>query len=157
MPPRQRFPTLYLAESPSVALFEIKAVLGSPFLPGMSVPHPRKAGHVMLTVKVVLQDVADLTDVSSAQVPLGTSAQELTGDWFGYQWRNPMTSIAAPTGIAPTQELGLALARTGVEGFRSISSPVPDHKTLIVFPENLKSGSSLIVKDSSGAVIQRIP
>jgi hypothetical protein len=45
----------------------------------------------VVSVKVVLQRVADLTLVSQ-QVLIETSAQELTGDWRGYQQRTAATA-----------------------------------------------------------------
>ena len=78
---------------------------------------------VTLNVHVILQEVIDLTDVN-VHTALGTSVQELTGDWEGYQIRNRRTAVSEPTGIAPTQELGRALFATGVEGFRAISAEV---------------------------------
>lgn len=71
------FETLYLAENPMVALFEVEALFGDPSLLG--------------NVVVRLGRVADLTD-PAAQDVLGTTAQELTGDWEGYEQRGPTTT-----------------------------------------------------------------
>ena len=151
---RARFATLYFAESPFVAQFEMGGMVGSP-APGAHFPHPRKS-FVSLNVQINLQDVMDLTDVNSAQTPLGTNAQELTGDWDGYHTRTAMTSVSSPTGIAPTQELGRALYATGVEGFRSISARVPYAKTLTVFTDKLRSGSWLSYVDPTTGTGHRI-
>jgi hypothetical protein len=78
------FEVLYLAEDQQVALFEVQALLGSPLTPpggGLVVPNPRQAW-VALNVRVTLQRVADLTRVPE-QTALGTTVQELTGDWQG--------------------------------------------------------------------------
>jgi RES domain len=152
-----QFDLLYFAEDPQTALFEVQAMLGSPHVPGGAIAHPRRT-FTIINAMILLGDACDLTIVSSAQVPLDTSAQELTGDWDGYQLRaTSLTSVAGPTGIAPTQALGQALFNTGIEGFRSISAKVPYTKTLIVFPDNLKPGSSIVYVDPrNGSVIRRV-
>ena len=132
-----------------VALFEVAALFGSPSSPGSVVPNPRG---VWTTIKaqVNLSAVVDLTEVAAHRA-LVTTAQELTGDWQGYLLRSPTTSVARP-GIlkAPTQKLGEAIYKGSIEGFRAISAKVPDHKVLIVFPDNLQAKSSIyyeFVKD----------
>lgn len=136
------FELLYLAENPMVALFEVQALFGAPTQPGSVVPHPRQAW-ILVNVTVQLHAVVDLTDVASTTA-LATSAQELTGDWRGYQQRGPMTSVAQPVGLAPTQLLGAALfAVPGLEGFRTFSARLPYHSTLVIFPEKLQPGSAV--------------
>ncbi len=84
-----------------------------------------------------MQSVADLT-APSQQSLLGTSIQELTGDWDTYT-----------SGDAPTQQLGAALyATAGVEGFLAISAKLRHNKTLIVFPQKLRKGSELVFQDT---------
>lgn len=137
-----QFEVLYLAENHMVALFEVQALLGSPSTPGGVVPHPRRAWAIM-NVNVNLRSVVDLTD-PAAQAILASSAQELTGDWRGYQLRGSYTSVTKPTGIAPTQELGAALYATpGLEGFRTLSAKLPDQMVLVVFPQKLQPSSSV--------------
>lgn len=68
-----------------------------------------------------------------------------------------MTSVSAPVGVAPMQALGQALFRTGVEGFQSVSARVSCNRTLMVFPQNLRSGSKLEFRDQSGAIVHQIP
>lgn len=137
-----RFEILYLAENHLVALLEVQALLGSPLPLGLVVPNPRHAW-VVINVQVRLQYAVNLT-ITSEQALIGTTAQELTGDWRGNQFRSPYSSVIAPTGPAPTQELGEALfAFPGLEGFSAISAKVPTHMSLIVFPEKLMPGSYL--------------
>ena len=133
---------LYLAENQQVALFEVQALFGSPMTPGGIVAQPRSAWAV-LNLPVDLQQVADLTAaVQHGPKKLETSAQELTGDWRGYQLRSLATSITGPTGVAPTQELGAALyAVPDLEGFRTYSAKLPDQMVLVVFPDKLQAGS----------------
>lgn len=155
--PADQFASLYFVDDPIVAQFEVGAMLGS-LTPGGHIPHPRQSIYVTLNVHVILQEVIDLADVSNVQNPLGTNVEELTGDWRGYQTRNPITPISEPVGIAPTQDLGKELFSSGAEGFRAISAKVPYHRTLVVFTERLHAGSSLTFIDrSSGGVIHRIP
>lgn len=137
-----QFEVLYLAENHMVALFEVQALLGSPLTPGGVVPHPRRAW-TLINVTVNLQSIVDLTD-TGVQTSLITSAQELTGDWRGYQLRSPHTSVKLPVGVAPTQALGAALSTVpGMEGFRSLSAKLSDQMVLVVFPQNLRPGSSI--------------
>ena len=111
-------------------------------------PNPAMAT-VVLNVTVVLQEIADLTNVPN-QILLGTTAQELTGDWNGYGIRDTSTPIGNPRGTAPTQELGEVLFKTGLEGFRSISARIPYNAILVVFPTNLRRGSSVVFADGAG-------
>ena len=104
---RPQFEVLYLAETPIVALFQVQAVFGVPTQPGGVIANPCCPWSV-INVQVHLQDVADLTQVSQ-QTLLATTAQELTGDWQGYQQRNALTSVSEPICAAPTQLLGAAL------------------------------------------------
>jgi RES domain-containing protein len=137
---RPQFEILYLAETQMVALFEVQALFGSPTRPGGVIANPRRPWTV-INVQVQLQDIADLTQVSQ-QTLLATSAQELTGDWYGYQQRSLFTSVSQPVGTAPTQALGAALfAVSGLEGFLTLSAKLPYHKNLVIFPQKLHSGS----------------
>jgi hypothetical protein len=154
-PAQEQFATFYLADDPIVGQFEAGAVLGS-MAPGGYMPHPRLS-FVCLNVHIILRDVVDLTEIAAAQVPLATTAQELTGDWRGYSERTKSSPLPHPTGIAPTQELGRAIFLTGIEGFRTISAKVPDHRIIVVLPENLQLGSSLVFSDPSGTIVHRIP
>ncbi len=141
-PTNPSFPILYLAENHFVALREVGALLVLPSQGGL-LPHPRLTWTI-LNVKVVLQAVVDLTDVVS-QAALDTTVQELTGDWEGYHERSPLTSVSSPTGLAPTQVLGEALhAVPGLEGFRAVSAKQTTYKNLVIFPDKLLPGSSVV-------------
>jgi len=146
------FEVLYLSENHIVALFEVQALLGSPMSPGGVIPHPRQAW-IVLNVQVHLSGVADLTDIAAQQL-LGTTAQELTGDWRGYHQRNSQTSVRQPVGTAPKQALGAALYGVpGLEGFRTISARLPYYMVLVLFPAKLQPGS--FVQFSNPATGQR--
>jgi hypothetical protein len=130
------FEILYLAEDPIVALFEAGALLGLP-PPGPYISHPRHAWTI-LNVRVHLQNVVDLSSVVE-QRKLGTTVQELTGDWRGYRLRSAVSSVSQPIGLAPTQNLGQAIfGLTGLEGFEYTSSKVPHQRCLAVFPQTIR-------------------
>jgi hypothetical protein len=133
------FEILYLAEDPLVAFFEVQALYGSPYQ-GYA-PNPRKP-LISLNVTVNLRRISDITPHGFHRT-LETSAQELTGDWYGYQQRRQgIGSIPWSTGLAPTQELGAAMYNVpALEGFRTTSAKVPDRKILVVFPQKLLIGS----------------
>lgn len=136
------FQVLYLAENHLVALFEVGALLGSPATPGASLPSPHSSW-TLLNVAVHLQKVLDLTSPSHQQF-LATTAQELTGDWRGYQLRGLRGTVSLPVGVAPTQALGQILFNEpGLEGFLTLSAKVPYHKVLVVFPQKLASKSKV--------------
>jgi hypothetical protein len=114
-------------------------MLGSP-LSGSSLPHPRLVT-ITLNVNVRLHKVADLTDPNE-QHRLEISAQELTGDWRGDRYRNPITSVSLPVGVAPTQLLGQALFGVpDLESFQTVSARIPTQRNLVVFPQKLLRGS----------------
>ena len=121
-PANPGFEILYLAENHLLAMFEAQALFGSPLTPGGVVPHPT-ASLVTLAIQVQLSLIVDLSVPAQATL-VDTNAQELTGDWRGYQQRGSATSVAGPTGKAPTQELGdqlFALCPT-IQGFLSLSA-----------------------------------
>ena len=128
---------------------------GNPLIVGgiLNAPGSFAAVHV----KVVLQRVADLTIVSQQDL-IETNAQELTGDWRGYQLRAAArSSIQEPVGTAPTQDLGEALfAVPGIEGFRSLAAKLAYHRNLIVFPRKMFKGSRLEFRDDSADLLQVI-
>jgi hypothetical protein len=147
----RRFAILYFTDSHNTALFEIGAMLGNAFRPGAAIPNPAIACAIV-NVTVRLTQVADLTG-SQAQSAIDTTAQELTGDWDSYQLRSALTPVKQPVGVAPTQELGEALFRSGIEGFVSLSARIPTQRVLIVFPDNRKTGFHLEYKDATGSPI----
>jgi hypothetical protein len=156
--PSAQFASLSFADDPDVALRETEAIFQS-LARGVPsrVSNPVSSSTLILKVQVNLAEVFDLTDLTVAQAQLGTHAQELTGDWLGYDMRTHNTRVTGPNGVAPTQELGFELFRSGIEGFRSISAKVPTNKTLTIFPQNLRAGSSVTITDSSGKVVHKLP
>lgn len=67
--PSDQFAALYFAEDPLVAHFEVGALLGS-LTPGGYIPNPRQSTFVIMPVRIILQDVIDLTDVTNTHIPL---------------------------------------------------------------------------------------
>jgi hypothetical protein len=150
------FPILYLAENHLTALLEVGAIFAKDSLGGVFIPNPQGVWTI-LNVEVVLQHVADLSDAAE-QMKIGMTAQELTGDWRGYRSRSSRTPISGPTGPAPTQDLGQALYNMpGLEAFRAISSRMPTHRTLIVFPNKLRQGSRIVFTHPATRQTHTIP
>ena len=155
--PAPGFEVLYLSENPMVALFEVEALFGSPMSAGGAIANPRHAW-LIINVDLQLQEVADLTNVSGAQSPLQTSAQELTGDWRGYQQRTSQTSITSPIGLAPTQELGNSLHGVpNLEAFQTLSAKLPYHRNLVIFPQKLMPGSRVRFTHPATGQVHTIP
>lgn len=94
------------------------------------------------------QRVVDLT-TATTQMALSTNAQELTGDWEGYNRYGTAGLLAYPSGgPAPTQELGAAeYSEPALEGFITYSARVPTRRVLVVFPTKLDPSSTLIASD----------
>lgn len=155
------FETLHLAENPMVAMFEARALFGSPSTPGGVVPHPSRP-LVTLPILVSIGATADLTDPAEAAL-IETNAQELTGDWRSYATRIPPARPPAPhTGMPPTQDLGNALFALGtLQGLLTFSAVLPDYKILVVFPDRLKGTPDHLeysYHDERGTVqVKRIP
>lgn len=149
---------LYLAENQQQALLEVGAFFSPPGT-GTVVPNPANAWAV-LNVTVTLGRIADLTD-HNAQQTLETTAQELTGDWIGYQLRAlPGATIKTPIGIAPTQELGAWLyGIPGLEGFLTVSAKSPDRKNLVIYPSKIQTSvqSSVSFAHPSTGIVHSIP
>jgi RES domain-containing protein len=156
------FEILYLAENPMVAMFEARALFGSPTTPGGVVPHPARP-LVTLPILVSLTAVADLTDAGEA-ASVDTNAQELTGDWRSYANRMPPVSPPAPhSGVPPTHSLGHALHTLVAkhQGLISFSATLPEYKILAVFPDRLKPPADYMqysFHDGRGALqVIRVP
>ncbi len=153
------FETLYLAVDGTTAHFEKRTYLGDPFGdPERFVRDAERTKNTgVLDVAVDLRSVVDLTDVT-VQALLDTSAQELTGDWSGYQRRHPHTAVRLPTGMAPTQQLGGELFREpGVEGIIYVSAKVPTMPCLVVFTHKLTRPGSLRWRDPRTGSVESYP
>ncbi|HWE34989.1 MAG TPA: hypothetical protein VG406_00335 [Isosphaeraceae bacterium] len=137
-------------------MFEVEALLGS--IHGTHVPNPQ-VFLTIVSVRVRLQKVADLTR-SGERTKIGTSIQELTGDWRSYSLRNPVPPTNPPFySNVPTQRLGRALHdRPDIEGFQTYSARVPTLKNRVVFPDKIQPPSLVQCLDPmSGSVVDQIP
>jgi hypothetical protein len=140
--PRFRFPILYFTENQQAALWETRALVGSPYPGRLMVPSPASSW-VVIAVRVRLQFVADFSYASQRKL-IRTTVQELTGDWEGYRLRRAASPPLHPYTDVPTQRLGAALvAQSGVEAFVAYSAVDSRCKNLVVFPDKLQTGSWL--------------
>jgi hypothetical protein len=138
--PRHSFPLLYFTENQQVALWESRALAGSPY-PGGPTIAISPASWVVIAVRVRLQGVANLTSRRQLQL-IRSTVQELTGDWQGYRLRRPTQPTSFPYTDAPTQQLGAELEQTtDVEGLVTYSAVDSRYKNLVVFPAKLLPGS----------------
>lgn len=146
------FGCIYLALDENTPLLEVTGILKPPgsSIPLLFVPQ------VLMTVDGVLADIVDLTDAKT-QSALGTSLQELTGDWVVQQddyltGRSPMP---------PTQVLAQAAYGVGdIVGLRySSSKSVAAAIGMVVFSDRLVSGTSYleVFNTSTGTLQQRLP
>jgi hypothetical protein len=137
------FQIFYLAQNHQLALFEVRALLGNPKTP---ISDPARTW-TTLNLNIVLKAVADLTDPRE-QRRIGTSGQELTGNWDHYE----------PPTKAPTQLLGAALFELPrLEGFLAPTAvPGISGKNLIVFPEKLALESRIEFCNPSSGRIERL-
>ena len=135
------FEILYFAKDHQVALFEVQALLGSPFPGATYVPNP-STSWVVINVDIQLHQIADLTTVPQRKI-VDTTVQELTGDWRGYALRNPHATLRTPIrSNVPTQRLGHALHGVAdMEGFLCYAATVATHTNLVAFPKKLRPGN----------------
>jgi RES domain-containing protein len=137
----RQFETLYLAEDHLLCLREVEAIYG---FQSRLVPNP-VGTWCILNVAIVLARVVDLTSQASLRL-IGTSIQELTGQWRGY-----------PNSDAPTQLLAAALFGVGdVEGVLVPSARQIDGRILVIFPARLGPESAVEYTDAANT-IHRIP
>ena len=95
---------LYFAPTAQIARFEARALLGSFF--HAAVPAPGQH-YVVIQYQITLGGGANIVDAREQQLPvIGTTIQEMTGDWYTYPRGVPHART-----IAPTQELAEAIYR----------------------------------------------
>ena len=153
---RNPFPILYFAQDQQLALFEVRALVGSAVPVGVYFPNP-SASWVVIAVRVRLQHVVDLTQ-AKARRTIRMSVQELTGDWVGYRRRRPIPPTKHPYTDIPTQLLGAALvAMPNIEAFLTYSAIDSSRKSLVVFPDKLQTGSWVKFFNPVSGGIDRIP
>jgi RES domain-containing protein len=146
--PQHGFDSLYLATDPITALTEVVAV----FQPSRGPLVALKTNPwVVVTVEGVLHDIVDLTN-PDVQRELGTSVQELTGDWSYAQ---------STVGIAETQRLGEAgYASQDILGFKFPSAKnTGKGDAIVIFAGRLVAGQPSFVEifDPHHNLSQRLP
>lgn len=138
-PFQPRYRILYLAETPQVALHEVRALVGDPNAP---IANPR-GSWVLMSLQVVLDHIVNLIGPREQKV-IRTNHAELTGNWVN------------DPGPAPTQELGQQLYdQADVEGFLYPSSLV-DGSCLAVFPDKLGPRSSLKFRNEISGKVETL-
>lgn len=150
-----QFEVFYLAENHLVALMEVGALVGSANL-GSLLPSPHRSWSI-LNVNVRLSRVVDLTRAGERR-KLGTTVQELTGDWRGYAIRHQIKQRPGVALAAPTQRLGEALYQLGnVEGFLTFSAKQSFSRVLVVFPQRVIAPNRITFRDPVGGQTHTIP
>ena len=136
------FEVLYLAASPVTALEEVEALLRS----GEGLQGVKGPPRILLSVECRLQAVVELTEHLTR---LNVGLADLT-----LPWRDSLRRGETPL----THTLGnLAHARGDVEALLVPSAKNPKTFNLAVFPDRVRSGSSLRVFDDSGMIDARLP
>jgi len=144
--PPGAFEALYLATDTITAQLEAEAL----FLDSMGMPVPVLIPPMTgYSTHGIIVDVLDLTD-RAIQANLGTSLQELTGNWEISQTRGE---------VAPTQLLGrVAYESARFSGLLAVSAKNPAAgRVLVVFPGRLAEPSHIEMYDPSGRLAQRLP
>lgn len=139
-------PAIYLASDADTALQEVRAIFAIPNGPPIALP---AVPYTIFQVSVVLNDILDTTVVAT-EASLGTSTQELTGDW---------RYATVNGGTPPTHVLGMAAHFSErITAIRAHSSKNVGHGAILaVFPDRLGAGSYVEVFDPTGTLQQRIP
>lgn len=163
--PAKGFETLYLALDPDTARFEKRTQFGDPFgdpSRGPVLVAPKMSRVAVVPVDVNLDAVLDLSNVG-VHALLDTNAQEITGDWDGYEQRgrglpSPLGVLTAPTGLAPTQQLAWELFQDPrVKGIIGVSAKVPTTRCLVVFTHKMQSPDSLTWDDPNTGTRESYP
>lgn len=145
--PRGGFESAYLASDLVTALTEVGAVIQHPNAPPFNIA---TIPWTIIAVKGALTNIVDLTD-TAIQNALGTSRQELTGDW-AYDQSQGLTP--------PTHVLGVAAHQSGVIlGLKYPSSKNAAGTCVVVFTDRFQTNPSayLEVYDPYGKLSQRLP
>ena len=133
------YDAIYLAADRITALLEVQALVRSLHarLPISVIPN----AYIVFPISVGGIQVIDFGDPADRAV-VGTSTQELTGDWRAYPAREldgETPIVRSQVFSAPTQDLGAALADAReVSGFLSPSAHNAKQSNLIVFPNKVR-------------------
>ena len=142
-----------MAEDLFVAALEVEAVLGSPLSGQPLHGNPSSVAWSLLPVNVLLEAVVDLTDPREL-AKIGSTSQDLTGDWRAYAMSRRHASPKAPYfTTVPTQQLAITLHQLKVEGVITFSSRLATKKNLILFPDNFRRTSSVTYTDQATGTV----
>jgi RES domain-containing protein len=130
------FEALYLADRPDNTLREVRMLRDDAGFP-VAVPDAPK---IIFTVDVRLQRVVDLSDDAVCAV-LGVSFDELITPW---------RLIVALGRVPTTHVLGAAAREAGIEALIVPSAQHPGSKNLVVIPDRLLFGSSVMIHQPRG-------
>ena len=103
------------------------------------IPVQHALPRLFVAMDVRLRTVLDLTD-GSVRRRLGVSERRM----LDIDWRLTMASSSVPV----TQRIGQAASETGLEGLLVPSAAERQGVNLVVFPQNLRSSSSIAVIDA---------
>lgn len=151
-PPDAAINGLYLATDEVTTIAEVTGVLRPPGSPVAIVFKPL----VLVSVLGVLTNLVDTTD-PAVQTALGTTQQELTGNWAQAQ----VKYLAGTGPMPPTQVLGrAAFDASGIAGliYESTKSST-NGKGILVFTDRLAGAGSYVelYNERGGKLQQRIP
>jgi RES domain-containing protein len=133
---------IYIALDPVTALYEVGLLMQSD---QQIAPAPRNP-RTLFTIHYDLPRTLDLGDTATRNI-LGLDPETIKSNW----------RRATPN--APTQRLGHAAFRAGIQGIIYPSAQYSDGSNLVVFPRNLVLGAPghLRVEDSTGALAHTLP
>jgi RES domain-containing protein len=135
---------MYVAQAPDLAMLEATRQFQKNF------DTPTFPAYSILPVDVDLRRVLDMTR-DECQDAVGTSLEELSGDWRAARKRQ----LEEPTRRVTTHDLGAAARAAGFEGLKYFSAYDASRWNIVVFTENLTQERQLVF-DLPDAVIQVI-
>jgi RES domain-containing protein len=140
-------PALYVAEQPQTAFYEATG-LGASLFSVNSQDRPTPAPTTVLTIKVNLEHVLDLTKASIITA-LGMTQSEILCPWQEFMIKD----LPVPTHI-----LADAVYQSGrYQGIRFPSSKETGAINLMIWMDKIKTPSFVEVHDPSGRLWQRVP
>jgi len=140
---------LYTALHPETALAEREGILLS--APGIRLARGVRTG-VLLRIRCRLSRVLDLRN-DRVREGLGLTLASLLGPWLPWNVASPEHGAPAPSPVARSQQLGLAVYES--RRFEAILCPSAKDvqgSCLAIFPDRLRRGSRLTIDDPEGVI-----
>ncbi|HTR40663.1 MAG TPA: RES family NAD+ phosphorylase [Pseudomonadales bacterium] len=125
--PKNSFPTVYLCETAEAALQEYLARGRR-----MKIPDHKSLPMMMLSVKVKVANLLDLTEKDTAII-VNTLLETEKAHWRAIQDRREAVS----------QAIGRAIEKMGFSGLAAPSQACPGQKNIAIFPQNLSPKETL--------------